>query len=42
MGSVEEGKDADFVLVKGNPFAIDTKVLYTIIDGKVIYKRDEV
>lgn len=38
VGSVEVGKDADFVLVKGNPFAIDTRVFYTIIDGKIIYK----
>ena len=39
VGSIEEGKDGDFVLVKGNPFAVDTRILYTIIDGKVIYKR---
>lgn len=38
VGSIEEGKDADFVLVKGNPFAVDTKILYTIIDGKIVYQ----
>lgn len=38
VGSIEEGKDADFVIVKGNPFALDTKVLYTIIDGAVRYQ----
>jgi len=38
VGSVEEGKDADFVLVKGNPFAVDTRVYYTIIDGKIVYE----
>lgn len=38
VGSVEVGKDADFVLVKGNPFAVDTRVFYTIIDGRIIYK----
>ncbi len=38
VGSIEVGKDADFVLVKGNPFAVDTRVFYTIIDGKIIYK----
>ena len=26
VGSIEEGKDADFVLVKGSPFAVDTKI----------------
>lgn len=40
MGSIEEGKDADFVLVKGSPFAVDTKILYTIIDGKIVYKNN--
>lgn len=38
VGSVEVGKDADFVLVKGNPFAVDTRVYYTIIDGKIVHK----
>lgn len=42
VGSVEVGKDADFVMVKGNPFAVDTRVFYTIIDGKIIYKYEEV
>ena len=36
VGSVEEGKDADFVIVAGNPFAVDTRIHYTIIDGKVV------
>lgn len=38
VGSIEEGKDADFVLVKGTPFAVDTQILYTIIDGQVVNK----
>ena len=38
VGSIEEGKDADLVLVKGNPFALDTKVRYTIIDGAIRYQ----
>ena len=42
VGSLEVGKDADLVLVKGNPFAVDTRVYYTIIDGKIIYKYEEV
>ncbi len=39
VGSIEVGKDADFVIVKGNPFAVDAQILYTIIDGTIIYKR---
>ena len=38
VGSIEEGKDADFVLIKGAPFSIDSRILYTIIDGKVVYQ----
>lgn len=40
VGSIELGKDGDFVLVKGNPFALDTRVLCTIIDGKIVYKDE--
>lgn len=39
VGSIEEGKDADFVLVKGSPFAVDAQILYTIIDGNIVYRR---
>lgn len=38
VGSIEEGKDADFVLVKGTPFSVDARILYTIIDGNIIYQ----
>ena len=38
VGSIEEGKDADFVLTRDNPFAIDTRILYTIIDGEIVYR----
>lgn len=37
VGSIEEGKDADFVLLKGTPFSVDARILYTIIDGNVVY-----
>lgn len=36
VGSIEEGKDADFILIKGSPFAVDAKILYVIIDGKEV------
>ena len=38
VGSIEEGKDADFVLVKGTPFSVDARILYTIIDGKIVFQ----
>lgn len=39
VGSIEVGKDADIVIWDGNPLEIQSNVLYTIIDGKVVYKR---
>ncbi len=39
IGSIKEGKDADLVLFDGCPLEIFTNTLYTIIDGKIIYKR---
>lgn len=41
VGSIEEGKDADFVLVQGTPFSVDARILYTIIDGNVVYKSEK-
>ncbi len=39
IGSIKEGKDADLVLFDGCPLEIFTNTLYTIIDGKVVYKK---
>ncbi|VTS01109.1 amidohydrolase family protein [Tuwongella immobilis] len=44
IGSLEPGKDADFVLLNGSPFSIYSAVLETYIDGKKVFdasqKRD--
>ena len=40
MGSVEPGKDADLVLWDGNPLAISSKVLMTLVDGTVLYEHE--
>lgn len=37
VGSLEAGKDADFVLLSGPPFSIYTRVLETWIDGKRVF-----
>ncbi len=40
VGSIEAGKDADIAIFNGNPMDTFTKCLYTIINGKVIYKAE--
>ena len=37
IGSLEKGKDADFVVLSGEPFSIYTRVLATYIDGQVVF-----
>ncbi|MGL5507764.1 MAG: amidohydrolase family protein, partial [Paraclostridium sp.] len=39
VGSIEVGKDADIVIWDNNPLEIQSNVLYTIIDGKIVYKK---
>ncbi len=39
IGSIKEGKDADLVIFDGSPFEMFTNTLYTIINGKIAYKK---
>lgn len=39
VGSIEKGKDADIAIYDGNPMDVYTDTLYTIIDGKVVYRK---
>ena len=41
VGFIEVGKDADIVIWDNNPFEINSHVLYTIIDGKIVYKKNK-
>ena len=36
VGSLEEGKDADIVIMDGTPFTVEGKVKHVLIDGKEI------
>jgi imidazolonepropionase-like amidohydrolase len=38
-GSLEKGKDADFVVLSGAPFSVYTKVLETHIEGEKVFDR---
>lgn len=37
IGSITEGKDADIVICEGDPLELQTKVVLTMINGKVVY-----
>lgn len=39
LGSLDAGKDADFVILSGRPFSVYTQVLETYIDGQRVYER---
>ena len=41
VGSLEVGKDADIAIFSGNPMEVFTETLYTIIDGRVVYEKQE-
>jgi imidazolonepropionase-like amidohydrolase len=40
VGSLEEGKDADIIIFEGHPLELKSRVITTIINGKVVYERD--
>ncbi|XZE35086.1 amidohydrolase family protein [Pirellulaceae bacterium SH501] len=40
IGAIEEGKDADLVVLSGDPLDISTEVLAVVIDGTVVYLKD--
>lgn len=41
VGSLEKGKDADIVIFDGHPLDIRSKVVTTVINGKIVYERNE-
>lgn len=41
VGSLEVGKDADFVLAAGNPMVSDTKIEYVVINGRITFSRQD-
>ena len=41
IGSLEVGKDADFVMLSGDPFSVYTKVLETWVEGAKVFDRSD-
>jgi imidazolonepropionase-like amidohydrolase len=41
VGSIEVGKDADLAIFKAHPFAPDTRVDMTLVDGTVMFDRSK-
>ncbi|MBW2069600.1 MAG: amidohydrolase family protein, partial [Deltaproteobacteria bacterium] len=39
VGSLETGKDADFIVLTGEPFTYKTVILATYIEGKCVWER---
>ena len=40
IGSLEVGKDADFVVLSGSPLDLASEVLAVVIDGQIVYEKD--
>jgi imidazolonepropionase-like amidohydrolase len=41
VGSIEPNKDADLVILYGDPLKINTWVETTLVNGKVVYERQK-
>jgi imidazolonepropionase-like amidohydrolase len=41
IGTLEAGKDADFVVLDGDPLSVYTKVLETWVEGKKVFDRSD-
>ena len=41
IGSLEKGKDADFIILSGDPLSVYSHVLETYVDGKKVFDRSD-
>lgn len=41
VGSLEVGKDADFIVLSGDPLSVYTKVLQTYVEGQKVFDRTD-
>ncbi|KPL20064.1 MAG: hypothetical protein AMJ75_12385, partial [Phycisphaerae bacterium SM1_79] len=40
IGSIDEGKDADLVVLSGDPFDFQSRVEKVIVNGQIVYERE--
>jgi imidazolonepropionase-like amidohydrolase len=38
LGAIERGRDADLVLLTGDPLALSSRVKVVLIDGKIVFE----
>ena len=41
VGSLEKGKDADIIVLSGEPLSVDTWVDMTVVNGEIVYEKDK-
>jgi hypothetical protein len=41
LGSIENGKDGNILLLSGDPLAVTTTVQYVVLDGNLVYDRSQ-
>jgi imidazolonepropionase-like amidohydrolase len=41
LGSIQKGKDADLVILSGDPLQLTSAVVVVIINGDIVYQREE-
>ena len=41
IGSLEDGKDADFIILSGDPLSVYTKVEQTWVEGQMVFDRSK-
>ena len=41
IGSLDTGKDADFIVLSGDPLSVYTHVLETWVEGKKVFDRSD-
>lgn len=40
VGSIEEGKDADFIVMEGDPLDLSSRIIAVYVNGKAVFTKD--